>query len=201
MNDHELKTLLASVTPPAPDEAARGRALHRATLALSQGDSLITETGAAVRPDRRVAYGWLAACGVALIAALVMVSPFRVATEADAGADLTTLAQVEELFPGRLNALIERDGDMRLDLAGQVMPGATNQPVLVQLERGGHRLRVLSYSGRSVTLELKGERFTFEALVTGDGGVVLSGDGFAWSTEHPKPHAGYKIQARRLNAL
>lgn len=199
MNDRELRDRLASLTPPAVNEAASDRALHRATLALAQpADPVSADEG---RPAWRASYGWVAAFAVMLVAGLVMIRPFQPAPAANGSADLRTLAQVEGLFPGQLNAVIESDGEVRLDLAGVASSGATDQPVLVQLEAGGHRLRVLSYSGRSVTIELKGARFTFEALVTSDGGVVLVGDDFAWSSTQSKSLAGYQIQARPLTAL
>ena len=200
MTDRELKKQLELVMPPAVNEVARDRALHHATVALAAQpkDSACASEG---RHAWRAAYGWVALFAVMLVAGLVMIRPSLPVPVANGGADLRTLAQVEGLFPGQLNAVIESDGDVQLDLAGASSPGATDQPVLVQLEGGGHRLRVLSYSGRSVTIELKGARFTFEALVTSDGGVVLVGDDFAWSSAQPKSLAGYKIQARPLTVL
>jgi hypothetical protein len=199
MTDRDLKKHLERVTPPAVNEAARDRALYRATVALSQpADSAPSDERHSVW---RASYGWVAVFAVMLVAGLVMIRPSQPAAVANGGADLQTLAQVEGLFPGQLNAVIESDGEVQLDLAGSSSPTATDQPVLVQLEGGGHRLRVLSYSGRSVTIELKGTRFTFEALVTSDGGVVLVGDDFAWSSAQSKPLAGYRIHARSLTAL
>lgn len=196
MNDRDLRGHLDSLEVPGADETVRGRALHRATAALAHpDDSGLAEAGL---DAWRGARGWLALCAVMLVAGLLMIGPFRPQPETDGGADLRTLAQVEELFPGQLNAVIEKDGGVQIDLAGRASATAGEQPVLVQFERGGRRLRVLSYSGRSITLELKGETFTFEALVTGDGGVVLSGDDFAWSSAQPRRLAGYKIQARPL---
>lgn len=195
MNDRDLKTLLASVVPPPIDETARDRALHRATLAFSRPADAAREPA-----SRRAAYGWAAVCAILLVAGLAAVRPFRSVPEGGR-LDASALAQVEALFPGQLNAVIERDGEVSLDLAGQPSPAANEQPVLVQFERGGRRLRVLSYSGRSVTLELKDGRVTFEALVTGEGGVVLSGDDFVWNSAHPAPLAGYRVNARPLRSL
>jgi len=197
VKDHDLKTLLASVIPPEADEAARNRALHRATVALSQ-------PGASATPDvdgrsgRRASYGWAVVSVIMLVAGLVMIRPFQPTPEMDGGADLRTLAQVEGLFPGQLNAVIEHDGEVQLDLAGQSSPGVTDQPVIVQLEHGAHRLRVLSYSGRSITLKLKDGTLTFEVLVTGEGTVVLSGNNFVWSSAQSGLLAGYKVQAHTL---
>lgn len=199
MKEQELKTLLAALTPPTADEATRGRALHRATLALAGAGDAPREADNVF--EKRVSYRWAALCVVMLIAGLVMVGPLRLMRDAEPGADLRTLAQVEELFPGQLNAVIEGDGEMRLDLARWTAPSSTDQPVVVELERGGNRLRVLSYSGRSVTMELKGRRVTFDVLVTSDGGVVLAGDDFAWSSTERGSLAGYRVHARSLSEL
>lgn len=199
MNDEELKRRLEFLPPPPINEAARGRALHRAVIALARTAEAAPEPKA--NAWWRASITWAAACAVVLFAGLVLMRSIEPAEDFNEGADARTLAQVEALFPGRLNAVIEHDGDVRLDLAGEVSSAGTDQPVLVQLEGGGRRLRVLSYSGRSVVIELDGARFTFEALVTGDGGVVLSGEDFAWSSAQPKSLAGYHIQARALTAL
>jgi len=199
MKEQELRKLLASVTPPAADEAARGRALHRAMLALSRAGDAVQEANDV--PGKRISYRWAALCGVMLIAGLVMVGPLRLTQHVEVTEDLRTLAQVEGLFPGQLNAVIEGNGEVRLDLAGQAAESSTDQPVVVELERGGNRLRVLSYSGRRITLNLKGRRLTFDVLVTSDGRVVLAGDDFAWSSTERQSLSGYRVQARSLSAL
>lgn len=208
MTDPELKRRLAQLTPPVVDEAAKGRALHRATVALSQPAELAEATGAQ-RARWLPWQGWVA--GVAMLAMLLIVGGRylrvdpSVAAEApspsQAGEDLRMLAQVQGLFPGLLNAVIERNDEVKLDLTAERMAVADEQPLVVQLERGSQRLRVLSYSGRSVTVELKGKKITFEALVTSDGGVVLSGDDFVWSSAQPGLLAGYHVEARTLLAL
>lgn len=213
MTDPDLKKQLAQLATPVPDETAKGRALHRALIARDHPEARIS---AAERLGARwrTSYGWLA--GTAVLAIVVFVATVRFRPDAvtvapvvagaagsSAGADLRMLTQVEGLFPGQLNAVIERDGAVKLDLSdvADTQADADEQPLVVQLERGDQRLRVLSYSGRSVTVELKGRRVTFEALVTSDGGVVLSGDDFAWSSAQPALLAGYQVQARSLTAL
>lgn len=208
MTDHELKRRLAALTTPAADQTARSRAHHRSILALSLPAST---AGNDTRPRSHWprSYAWGMGVMVLAVGMLAGVLQFRVgvsdapvaAKSPNGGGDLRTLAQVEEFFPGQLNAVIERDGEVQLDLASRPLSGATAQAVVVQLRSGAHHLRVLSYSGRSITLELNNRRLTFEALVTSDGGIVLSGDDFAWSSEQPKPLAGYRIQARLLSAL
>ena len=193
MNERELKKHLAGLTLPKVNETRRDQALHRATVALAQLEASAVDESYL---RHRWTAGLACATGAALVSAFLMV--VRPAPT-EGSADLSTLAQVEALFPGQLNAVIERDGEVRLDLAGQASAVASEQPVLVQLERGGKRLRVLSYSGRSITLELKDERVTFEALVTSDGHVVLSGPDFVWSSAQPGLLAGYQVKARTLD--
>lgn len=201
MNDSDLRKTLSSLTVPPADAATRERALHRSLVALAQPSAATAETPVrafAVRPVWGVA---LAACVVVLVAGLVAfrgAKPGVIPSADVAGDDALTLAQMQTLFPGQLNAVIERDGVAQLDLAGGPSSAANEQPLIVQLESGGQRLRVLSYSGRSITLELKGGRVTFEALVTGEGDVVLSGPDFVWSSARPASLAGYRISARPL---
>jgi hypothetical protein len=203
MTDADLKKQLSALPAvSAADPALRERALHRSLIALAQpreAEEVGATRSSTGSPTWRVV---LAALVVVFVAgALVFRSGHFRATEneTNAHADLQTLAQVQELFPDRLNAVIERDGALELDLSNRPQSGATEQPLIVQLVRGDQRLRVLSYSGRSITLELKGVKFTFEALVTSDGGIVLSGNDFVWNSKQPGPLAGYRVIAQPLN--
>lgn len=203
MKDADLRKTLAALQSPSPDSASRERALHRSLVGLAQRSSANTPQARTYwqRAAWRVA---AAACGVAVVVGILVLREARVRPEAGmdvAHADVVTLAQMQALFPGQLNAVIEQDGEARLDLTATGRSDAHDQPLTLHLEGRGHRLHVLSYSGRVITLELNGARLTFEALVTGDGGVILSGDGFAWSSKQPRQLAGYRIEARALPAL
>lgn len=212
MKDADLKKQLAALAPPAPSEVAQARALHRATLALHQpvDAAAASTTGepSSGTPFSRALPVWTAVVFIAAIAVCAGTFYFRgssanapvVAMVETTRADLQTLSQVEGLFPGQLNAVIDRDGELQLDLTNGSHPSAAEQPLIVHLEGGEHRLRVLSYSGRSITVELKNGYITFEALVTSDGGVVLAGNDFAWSSAEPRPLAGYRVQARPLHS-
>jgi len=206
MTEAELKKQLARLKTPAVDETAKGRALHRALIAQAQPGAR-SAAEVRVKARRPISYGWPAVAAVLAVLLFVATVHFRSGDEASmpvaAGADLRMLAQVEGLFPGQLNAVIERDGAVKLDLADVVQTQADSdeQPLVVQFEQGSQRLRVLSYSGRSITVELKGRRITFEALVTSDGGVVLSGADFAWSPAQPELLAGYRVKAQALGSF
>lgn len=198
MNDADLRKTLSALVVPPVDSTARERGLHRALVALAQPQPVTA-------PVRASAGLWRVALVALAVGLVTGVLVFRgqvhdPATAMDvAHADALTLAQMQSLFPGQLNAVIESDGVVQLDLAGQSSDVVNAQPLVVQLERGGQRWRVLSYSGRSVTLELKGARFTFEALVTSDGGVVLVGPDFVWSSQQPGSLAGYRVSACPLD--
>ncbi|RRK00660.1 hypothetical protein Ga0100230_022915 [Opitutaceae bacterium TAV3] len=72
----------------------------------------------------------------------------------------------------------------------------------MQLERtdNGQRLRILSYSGRTIRIELEdGTTLAFDALLTGEGDIILAGKDFLWSPAHPAHLAGYEIHATPLN--
>ncbi len=198
MNDADLRKTLSALPVPSVDSAARERGLHRALVALAQPQPVT----APVRTSAGLWRGALVALAVGLGTG-VLVFRGKVHDPAAAidvaHADALTLAQMQSLFPGQLNAVIERDGAVQLDLAGQSSDVASAQPLVVQLERGGQRWRVLSYSGRTITLELQDGRVIFEALVTSEGGVVLSGRDFVWNSAQPGSLAGYRVNAQPLD--
>lgn len=212
MPDHDLPAALAALRPPAPDEAARARALFRATLAHSAaahaGRAAASESAAAAlpAPRPRPGAGRRFSLAFALPAlALVLLAPlFRPASAPRAAADSAPaaaelLAQLEQLFPGQLNAVVDRDGVLQLDLATHASPASpADQALLVELIRDDRRLRILAYSGRPVRLRLDGADLGFDPLLTSDGGVVLSGNDFAWSSSAPRLLAGWHVAARPL---
>jgi hypothetical protein len=191
MNDEDLKKRLAELGVPEPDETARERALDRALTALRN-----TTVEAEVKRPAFFAR-WAILAGTCAVLALTVVVGSR-----PAGDDLVvwqrTLREVEALFPGQLTAVIESDGAVDLEISDEAA-GGTSQPVLVEFTQGSRVLRVLSYSGRRVCVDLGGEKACFEPLVTSDGGVILAGENFLWSAENPASPGGYRVQARFLN--
>lgn len=109
-----------------------------------------------------------------------------------------TLQELEALFPGQVNAVIERDGQVDVELA-EAHAGGTGQPIVVEFVQGSRVLRVLSYSGRQVCVDLGGAKACFEPLVTAEGSVILSGEDFLWTSEHPVTREGYRVEARFLH--
>jgi len=192
MNDQELQNHLKRLPVPKPSESARARALDRALVALRHAEAGSRPASPAPAWWRLLAFGGLAA-GV-LAVGLWSLAPQRLNPRAQT-AWAETLRQMETLFPGQLNAVIERDGAIELDVAARPAP-ASEQPVLVEFSHGGEVLRVLSYSGRRVCVNLGGTPACFEALVTGEGNVILTGEDFLWDSRKPEPVAGHHVEAR-----
>ena len=193
MNDGELIRKLRELITPQPGEGVREKALHRARIALvNPGDEV---------PAAGVSRGWLwlvarsAACvAVAAISALLFVRSHH----AGGGeADAKLLKEMEVLFPGQIDSVVTRGGQVDLNLADA--PDAnSSQPLAVELRRDDQTIRVLTFSGRKVCLNLGGREECFETLVTGEGQVILSGDHFLWSTEDPKAVDGFSVHAATL---
>jgi hypothetical protein len=194
MNDDFLKKRLTELKVPEPDEAARDKALHRALIALKNAPDASPQPSA--QPVRRLLWAWAATGALAAIVLTMWLS--REPKREDSFAWQRTLQEVEALFPGQVNAVIERDGQVDVELA-EANAGGTGQPVVVEFVQGSRVLRVLSYSGRQVCVELNGEKACFEPLVTAEGGVILSGKDFLWTSEHPVSREGYRVEARFLH--
>ena len=108
------------------------------------------------------------------------------------------LAQVEALFPGQLDAVIERgDGEVNVELAAKPQP-ASDQPVVVEFRRGDALVRVLSYSGRHVCVDLGGRHACFDALIGDHGEVIVAGTDFVWTAQNRASAGGWQITAALL---
>lgn len=221
MTDPELRKRLAALRPPASSEAARSRALFRANLALDAATrSTPASEPAAAQTSRsplasfRFAAGLLLGSAAALALGLWLLRPAPPAslaadpapaanhTDATRAASLRLLAEVQQVFPGRLNAVIDRDGALQIDLADNSSALASDQAIVVELARAGRVVRVLGFSGRAIDVELDGRSVRFAPLLTGGGEVLIDGETFAWSSTQstPAPSAldGWSIAARAL---
>ncbi len=195
MTDDDLRATLQTLRVPGPSASTCERAWHRSRLAFASrhaSPGLDHDLG-------RPMYRWaLPAVTVLFLLALGMWWVGRVGPD-NVLAWRRTLQEMETLFPNHLNAVIERDGDFDVELSEENV-GAPGQPLVVEFRRGGKSLRVLGYSGRSICLDLYGTKACFEPLVTGEGAVILSGEGFLWSEDHPSGPAGFSVEAHLLNS-
>lgn len=195
MTDDDLKRKLRTLEVPAPGEAARARAWHRARLAFASSERGRTTSQTVESPARWALFRWAVPTLAAAIWAAIWL--FALPPRGTAIAWNRVLQEMETVFPNRLNAVIERDGAFEVELS-QDNAAAPGQPIMMEFRRGSHALRVLGFSGRRVCVDLDGVKACFEPLVTGEGTVILSGENFLWSPEHPSAPDGFKVQARAL---
>jgi hypothetical protein len=107
------------------------------------------------------------------------------------------LSQVEAAFPGELNAVVERNGHYEVTLA-DAPSSPSDQPLLVEFRRSDAVVRVWSYSGRHVCVDIAGTKTCFEGLLDGSGGVIVEGEDFVCSSHRPASTHGWMISAHTL---
>ena len=107
------------------------------------------------------------------------------------------LQEVLTLFPGRVRAITQDEHGVQLVLAEQAdVPAST--PIYVRICDGKQCLALVTFSGQE--LEIAGQKVT--VLSDAQGGVIVTGPRFAWSSDRPAGASnGLKIEARRLSAI
>jgi len=192
MNNDQLHALLQELKVPAPDEDMKAKALHRATIALASPD-----TAPEARPLR---FPWLTpalAALVILMGAYILFhssGPDRPAPPSIAA----VLQEMEALFPNRISALIWRNGELTVELAEP--SGTPGNPVEIVLTRDNDQIRVISYSGREVCVNLGGQQVCFEVLLSGtDDSAILLGQHYIWTPQNPASLEGFEIQVTTMN--
>ena len=143
---------------------------------------------------------WRGVVAVALIiGCLPLLVPRHHSAPENLADDRKILDQVAKLFPNQVDAVVQRNGKTDLSLTDSSTLGS-DQPVVVVFQRGKESIRVLSYSGHHVCLDLGNVHSCFEILETPNGGVILESDKGAWlSAQHPVVD-GYSVRAHVLEA-
>jgi len=189
VKDDDLREKLAAFVVPPATETARDRARYRALIAFRQPvDHTLLARSRSTR--------WSLAAGVALALLAVLFWP-RDTPLAQLSANATVLVELATLFPGELDAVIDRHGELQLALS-PAPQRPSDQALLVEFRRGPTTVRVLTYSGRWVCVDLAGRRACFEALASARGEVVIAGEDFVWTAQEPVSMDGWNITAAGL---
>jgi hypothetical protein len=210
MPDTDLSTALAALRPPPGADAARDRALYQATLALRAGASHL-KSSPTLSSGQSGSMGWRVLV-TSLVAVVLLAlgahftSSVPVARPASAPDFARVLAELDQLFPGQVEALVEKDGALQIDVAVNPGSGAQtplDQSLVIEFVRAENRLRIVAYSGRSVRLQLDGVALRFDPLLTAERTVVLAGEDFIWTPgdSAPRALAGWHIEARPLRSV
>jgi hypothetical protein len=102
--------------------------------------------------------------------------------------------EVMAMFPNRVRAIMKDDSGMRLVLSDNAdVP--TSTPLWVKICQGERCTTLVTFSGQEVMVAGQ----TMTVLADASGGVILTGDRFAWASDGPKSGTqDLKIQARAL---
>jgi hypothetical protein len=107
-----------------------------------------------------------------------------------------TLREVMTLFPNRVRAIVQDEHGVQLVLSDRAdLPAST--PIYVHICDGKQCSALVTFSGQE--LEIAGQKVTI--LSDAQGGVIVTGSRFAWSSDQPVvAQIGLKIEARILNS-
>ncbi len=194
MSDDQLRQRLNRLQVPRASDSARGRAKHRALIALQSADSAAAGTA-----EKKVAWKWIGAATAVCAVALLAFLPRSQAPAENLANDRQLFRQIEMMFPGQVNSVVEQNGHVDLSIAQSSLVGS-QQPVLMVFRKDSQSIRVLSYSGHRVCVPLGKEHCCFDVLAGPNGSVILEGDDNVWVTSHPVVVAGYSVQAQTLEA-
>jgi hypothetical protein len=102
--------------------------------------------------------------------------------------------EMAALFPNQIRAVVKDDRGLRLILSEQ--PDIPTSPVVwIKMCAGNSCQTTLTVSGQE--MEVGGEKIG--VLTDAQGHVILTGDHFVWTSEHPAPRAEtWRIEARSL---
>jgi hypothetical protein len=191
MNDPELDRKL---------KAARGPALDRLYQETFPQTVLRNLRSAPRIPVRRRWSGWprlawgLATAACILIAFAAGHWHGRKLASQDVLADSKLIQETLAMFPNRVRAIVKDEHGLNLVLADQaVVPDST--PIYVRICDGKNCSSLVTFSGQEI--QVAGQKLT--VLSEADGGIILEGSKFVWSsTLRSLAKNGLKIEARSL---
>jgi len=194
MNDSELnRTLKSAEPPPRTDEYWAdfpGQVARQLTRPL---------------PPERRATNWLPrlawAGGLAAVCGLIGFvlghqwgQPETASNNGQVLQNEKVIREVMAMFPNRVRAIVKDEAGMQLVLS-EAEDVPTSTPLWVKVCRGNQCTTLVTFSGQE--LQIAGQKMT--VLADSEGGVILTGERFAWASEGPKSGAqDLKIQARAL---
>jgi hypothetical protein len=125
----------------------------------------------------------------------------EIATKAAPANDsLTSAKLIREtlaMFPNRVRAIVEDERGLNLVLSATAdVP--TSQPLYVRISDGKHSSSIVTFSGQEI--QIAGQKLT--VLSDAQGGIILMGNDFAWSSREPSfAKSDLKIEAKNLGAM
>jgi hypothetical protein len=193
MNDSELDQKLKAAREPALDKEYQA-AFPQTVLANLR--STAWKTGPPRRAWRpRFAWG-LATAACVMLAFGLGHWRGRVETASPAGllADAKLIHETMSMFPNQLRAIVQDEHGLKIVLADQAdVP--SSPPLYVKICDGRTCSSLVTFSGQEI--QVAGQKIT--VLADANGGIILEGNKFAWSSTAPNyASKGLKIEAHAL---
>lgn len=142
--------------------------------------------------------------GVATTACILIafaVGHWRGLAEAKAGKDVLANAKLVQetlnMFPNRVRAIVQDERGLNVVLSDtENVPAST--PIYVRICDGKRCSSLVTFSGQEI--QIAGQKLT--VLSQPDGGIILEGNKFVWSSSEPV-YAGrkFKIEAKNLGTI
>ena len=204
MKNDTFENKLRALEVPKISEEVRNSQIARARMAFDyaknpppiESDSLmklIVRSVATVTTSRFAG----AICSLLLVVGLwshYSPVPLRVMR---ADGDRKLLSEMRGVFGASLQAVVEGKGAPSVVVSEGASSG-DGFPVLVELQPGRQKFKVLSFSGQKVPLTLNGKTLEFEVYLTGEGKLILVTDNGAFSVDKEADINSFKVKGRAL---
>jgi hypothetical protein len=193
MNNSELDALLKKARTPERPEEFWEEFPQQVTRGLNRAR---TEN---FRPRQnwfpQLAWGFATAiCIVAAFAAGHWRGRMEAKASSDVLADATMVRETLAMFPNQVRAIVQDEHGLNLVLSDNADVPAS-PPIYVSIYDGKHRSSLVTFSGQEI--QIAGQKLT--VLSDAQGGIILMGNDFAWSSRDPAyAKNDLKIQAKNL---
>lgn len=175
-----------------PDPVAKERAI---TNALREYRRSEYETPAAMPSLFARHYKGFAA-GVAACLALLWAMPHP-SSQLQTSDDVTLIREMRAVFGNQLNGIIESAGKVE-PVVAEGNTFSDSQPILVTLQQGDKKLRILCFSGNTVTVPYSGKNLRLTTILNKEGNVIVEGDDFMWTNQQTVGAIPTGMQAEAL---
>jgi hypothetical protein len=121
----------------------------------------------------------------------------KATAENDSLANIKLIRETLALFPNRVRAIVQDERGLNLVLSDQENVRAST-PIYVRICDGNRCSSLVTFSGQEI--QIGGQKLT--VLSQPDGGIILEGNKFVWSSNEPV-YAGrkLKIEAKNLGTI
>jgi hypothetical protein len=196
MNKAKLNAILKKARTPQPPEEFWAEFPQQMARGLNRTR---TENFRAERNwFPRLAWGFATAiCILAAFAVGHWRGQVEMKTSTDVLADAKVVRETLAMFPNQVRAIVEDEHGLNLVLSeNKNVP--TSTPLYVHVCDGKQCVSVVTFSGQDI--QIAGQKMT--VLSDAQGGIILMGNDFAWSSREPSyAKNNLKIEARNLSSV